>query len=86
MSLTLARLLADAESFEMRQLAGSGGMNALVRWIHMVEDTEVPGFLHGNELVFTTGIVEHGDAYILASGEADLACRITHIRKSALSP
>ena len=64
MSLTLARLLADAESFEMRQLAGRGGMNALVRWIHMVEDTEVPGFLHGNELVFTTGIAQKGSAWL----------------------
>jgi hypothetical protein len=34
------------------------------------------------EVVFTTGIAEHGDDYIIASGEADLACRITHIPKS----
>ena len=34
------------------------------------------------EVVFTTGIAEHGEDYILASGEADLACRITHIPKS----
>ncbi len=37
--------------------------------------------------VFTTGIVDAslmggGDHYIVASGEADLACRITHIPKS----
>lgn len=30
-------------------------------------------------VVFTTGIVEHGSAYIVASGEDDLACRITRI-------
>jgi len=34
------------------------------------------------EVVFTTGIVDHGKDYIVASGEADLACRITHIPKS----
>lgn len=34
-------------------------------------------YLH--EVVFTTGIVSHGDGFIVASGEADLACRITHI-------
>jgi predicted GH43/DUF377 family glycosyl hydrolase len=34
------------------------------------------------EVVFTTGIAEHGDDYIIASGEADLACRITHMPKS----
>ena len=34
------------------------------------------------EVVFTTGLVDAGDSYIVASGEADLACRITHIPKS----
>ena len=34
------------------------------------------------DVVFTTGIVEHGDHYIVASGEDDLACRITHIPQS----
>ncbi len=33
-------------------------------------------------VVFTTGIVEAGESYIVASGEADLACRITHIPKA----
>ncbi len=32
-------------------------------------------------VVFTTGLVDGGDRYIVASGEADLACRITHIPK-----
>jgi predicted GH43/DUF377 family glycosyl hydrolase len=35
------------------------------------------------DVVFSTGIAEHGDNYIVASGEADLACRITHIPKGA---
>lgn len=34
------------------------------------------------EVVFTTGIVDGGEDYIVASGEADLACRITHIPKA----
>ena len=32
-------------------------------------------------VVFTTGIADGGDHYVVASGEADLACRITHIPK-----
>lgn len=32
-------------------------------------------------VVFTTGIADAGDHYIVASGEADLACRITHVPK-----
>ena len=35
-----------------------------------------------NDVVFTTGIIDAGDHYIVASGELDLACRITHIPKS----
>lgn len=34
------------------------------------------------EVAFTTGIADAGDHYIVAGGEADLACRITHIAKS----
>jgi hypothetical protein len=32
-------------------------------------------------VVFTTGIADAGDHYIVANGEADLACRITHVPK-----
>jgi predicted GH43/DUF377 family glycosyl hydrolase len=33
------------------------------------------------DVVFTTGIADGGDYYVVASGEGDLACRITHIPK-----
>lgn len=38
------------------------------------------------DVVFTTGIIEMDDHYIVASGELDLCCRITHIPKSAFKP
>lgn len=38
--------------------------------------------MYVRDVVFTTGIAEHGDQYVVASGEADLACRITHIPKA----
>ncbi len=34
------------------------------------------------DVVFTTGITEHDDDFIVASGELDLACRITRISKN----
>lgn len=34
------------------------------------------------DVVFTTGIADGGEHYIVASGEADLACRITHVPKA----
>ena len=37
-----------------------------------------------NDVVFTTGIVDAGDHFIVASGELDLACRITHIPKERI--
>lgn len=38
--------------------------------------------LYLKDIVFTTGIADLGDVFLVASGEADLACRITHIPKS----
>lgn len=40
--------------------------------------------LYLRDVVFTTGIAEKTDRYIVASGEADLACRITHVPKTTL--
>ncbi|MDX3909251.1 MAG: glycosidase [Sphingobium sp.] len=37
-------------------------------------------------VVFTTGIVDAGDHYIIASGEADLACRLSFISKDVFRP
>ena len=38
--------------------------------------------MYVRDVVFTTGIADGGNHYVVASGEADLACRITHIPKS----
>jgi len=38
--------------------------------------------MYVRDVVFTTGIADGGDYYVVASGEADLACRITHISKA----
>lgn len=57
MSITLKRLLLECErNYNMKLIAGEKGLDNMVRWVHTVEDDEVSSFLHGNELVFTTGI------------------------------
>ncbi len=38
--------------------------------------------IYVNDIVFTTGIEEFKNLYVVASGEVDLCCRITHISKS----
>jgi len=41
--------------------------------------------MYVRDVVFTTGIADAGEHYVVASGEADLACRITHIPKSVFA-
>ena len=61
MAISLSQLCENVEkSYSMKLVAGSGGMENTVRWVHIVEDSEVPDFLHGNELIFTTGIAHVG--------------------------
>jgi len=43
---------------------------------------EYKELIYIEDVVFTTGIVEMGDYFIVASGELDLCSRITHIPKS----
>ncbi|MFI3324599.1 MAG: PucR family transcriptional regulator ligand-binding domain-containing protein [Clostridia bacterium] len=66
MSLTLSKLCKNTEKmYDLKLIAGTGGMENVVRWVHMVEDTEVPEFLHGDELVFTTGIANYQENWLL---------------------
>ena len=46
---------------------------------HLTEP--IKDLMYLDNVVFTTGIVDAGDHYVVASGEADLACRVTHIGK-----
>ena len=47
---------------------------------HLTEP--IKDLMYLDNVVFTTGIADAGDHYVVASGEADLACRITHVPKS----
>ncbi|MBB4619562.1 glycosidase [Sphingomonas abaci] len=41
--------------------------------------------LYLDNVVFTTGIAEQEEFFVVASGEADLACRITHVPRSTFA-
>lgn len=56
MAITLEKLYREVKGFEIKLLAGKRGIKNIVRWIHMVENTEIANFLQGGEIVFTTGI------------------------------
>lgn len=56
-AITLSQLCYNTDiTYNMELLAGQSGTSNFVRWVHLVEDIEVPDFLHGNELLFVTGI------------------------------
>ncbi|HEX3029622.1 MAG TPA: PucR family transcriptional regulator ligand-binding domain-containing protein [Clostridia bacterium] len=40
----------------MNLICGENNMNNMVNWVHMLEDPEAASFLHGHELIFSTGI------------------------------
>lgn len=66
MAITMKRVCANVERlYGMKLVAGAAGMEKFVRWVHIIEDHEVPRFLHGNELVFTTGIAHSGTDWLL---------------------
>lgn len=51
--------------YRMRLEAGRKGLHNLVQWVHIIEDENVSSFLHGNELVFTAGILNNRQEWLL---------------------
>ena len=47
---------ARAQKHTIALVAGRKGLDRPVRWVHMVENEEIAGFLEGQEIAFTTGI------------------------------
>lgn len=58
MSVRLRDLVAQAraQGHDITLVAGADGLDHAVRWVHMVENEEIAGFLEGQEIAFTTGI------------------------------
>ncbi|PJM74237.1 PucR family transcriptional regulator [Bifidobacterium primatium] len=56
MTVRLKELFEQAKDHEVTLLAGQNGLERPVRWVHMVENEEIAGFLEGQEIAFTTGI------------------------------
>ena len=56
-----------------RVLAGAGGLDAPVRWVHVSEVADIAHLLQGGELILTTGIALPDDARGLARYVEELA-------------
>ncbi|WP_027938092.1 PucR family transcriptional regulator [Anaeroarcus burkinensis] len=65
MAIRLDRLFKQTRKlYQMELVAGAGNLDNLVNWVHMIEDVEVADFLHGSELVFTTGIAQRREGWL----------------------
>lgn len=56
MTVRLKELVEQANDHDLTLVAGCNGLERPVRWVHMVENEEIAGFLEGQEVTFTTGI------------------------------
>lgn len=57
MAITISQLCKySREDYAMEIVCGEKNMSNIVEWVHMLEDPEAAHFLHGRELIFTTGI------------------------------
>lgn len=66
MAITVGKLFGNATIlYQMKLLAGRKGLNNLVEWVHIIENDEVSKFLHGNEVVFTSGILNNCEEWLL---------------------
>jgi len=52
--------------YDMKLVAGNEGMHNLVNWVHIIEDDDVAKFLRGSELVFTAGILNKSEDWLLS--------------------
>lgn len=83
MAVNVRKLYKSVEDEEVELLAGAGGLVRAVRWVHIVENTEISTFLEGGEIVFTTGVAleKEGDLFetvkaIIANGASAIFINI----------
>lgn len=70
MAITVKKLFKNGTFlYKMNLIAGRNGLSNLVEWVHIIEDDDVSSFLHGNELVFTAGILNRQPDWLLKFSE-----------------
>lgn len=57
MALTVGKLYKESSKYKIHFWAGEEGLGNIVKWVHMIETIDGAGFLHGQELVVTAGIL-----------------------------
>ncbi|MER7917112.1 MULTISPECIES: PucR family transcriptional regulator [unclassified Streptomyces] len=85
--LTLERVLAG----EPEVVAGAGGLDRAVRWVHVAEAADVGVMLTGGEMVLTTGVLLAGDEtrqaeYIRSLHRAEAAAVVLGLGRAFPAP
>lgn len=63
MALILRDILEESKRrFELTLLAGEAGLDRVMDWVYVAEDYTTADFLHGGELLITTGVISGGSA------------------------
>lgn len=66
MSIMVKKLYKNGSFlYKMNLIGGKEGLSNLVQWVHIIEDDEATSFLHGGELVFTAGILNRREGWLL---------------------
>ncbi len=66
MSIMVKKLYKNATFlYQMNLIGGRKGLTNLVQWVHIIEDDGISSLLHGKELVFTAGILNHEKDWLL---------------------
>lgn len=79
MSIMVKKLYKNGSFlYNMKLVAGKNGLNNLVQWVHIIEDDHANSFLHGNELVFTAGILNNKQDWLL-----NFAMKLKQVNASA---
>ena len=66
MAVTVNQLCKKCnQNYGLRAVAGFNGFNNLVEWVHIMESSNVGAFLRGQELVFTTGVMNNTGRWLL---------------------
>lgn len=54
--ITVEDILQRKHFENIEVIAGDEGLNRIVKWVHIVEVTNIRNLLHGNELILSTGV------------------------------
>ncbi|MBT2646989.1 PucR family transcriptional regulator ligand-binding domain-containing protein [Bacillus sp. ISL-34] len=65
--LSVKEILQNKHFASAKVLAGKGGLDRLVRWVHVMEVDSIESLLNGNELILSTGVGWKGGEYTFTS-------------------